>query len=79
MPRYDQKYTNEEIAQMTDALRQQANALSDHLSMAQAMLHSENRTEVLTNHRIQALFTDIGLAAQNLSIEADVLWRKTRA
>lgn len=78
MPRYDRKYTNEEIAIMTDTLRQQASMIVERLTMAQAMLFVEARDELLTSERVKEVFTDVALGAQNLSAECDVLWRKTR-
>lgn len=78
MPRLDLQYRNRDIAGMLRGLREQARKLEDQLMWLQTRTEMAPPDEIFRDVEVRGQLTNVSLAADNFSCEANVIWKRTR-
>lgn len=78
MPRLDLQYRNRDIAAMLRTTREQARKLEDQLMYLQTRTEMSPPDEIFKDADVRDQLTNVSLAADNLSGELTVLWKRTR-
>jgi len=78
MPRLDLQYRNRDIAGMLRSLRDQARKLEDQLMWLQTRTEMAPQDEIFSDVEVRDQLTNVSLAADNLSGEANLVWKRTR-